>query len=339
MGSLDMLARFEAGLAACAPKLKGRRLLAAVSGGADSMALLLLAKAAEERLGFRLCAASVDHGLRGESSARDVALVRRVCKAKGIPFTALKLRLKAGPGMEARAREARQAALARAAAKRKAQFILLGHHGGDQAETLLMHLCRGAGLEGLAGLRPCVRLKAHPGVAWLRPLLGFARPELEAWLKAQGQAWREDASNQDTKLRRNLLRKRALPLLEQAWPGAGQHMASAARLLQEHAELMQQLAQASLKQARKGPRSLMLDGLAGLPPLLRRQALRLAAQGCPGLEKGLDQAATARLEQLADKGFGQADLLSGWRAEAGKGLLGFSRIPGRKAKRPARRLR
>jgi len=339
MASEDMLARFEQGLAACAPKLKGRRLLAAVSGGADSMALLLLAHAAQERLGFRLCAASADHGLRGASAARDVALVGKACKARGIPFTALKLRLKQGPGMEARAREARQAALARVALKRKAPLILLGHHSSDQAETLLMHLCRGAGLEGLAGLRPCVRLKAHAGVAWLRPLLGFTRPELQAWLKAQGQAWREDASNQDTRLRRNLLRKKALPLLEQAWPGAGQHMASAARLLQEHAALMQQLSQAALRRARKGPRSLGLDALAGLPALLRRQALRMAAQACPGLEKGLDQAATARLEQLADKGQGQADLLSGWRAEAGQGLLCFSRIPGRKAKRPARRLR
>jgi tRNA(Ile)-lysidine synthase len=334
-----MLARFEAGLLAGAPRLKGRRLLAAVSGGADSMALLLLAKAAEGHLGYRLCAASADHGLRKASGAMDVALVRKACASLGIPFTSLKLRLKPGPGLEARAREARQAALARVASRCQARFILLGHHSGDQAETLLMHLCRGAGLEGLAGLRPCVRLKPHAGVAWLRPLLGFARPELEAWLHAQGQPWREDLSNQDTRLRRNLLRLKALPLLEQAWPGAGQRMASAARLLQEHAALMQQLSSAALKRARKGPRSLSLGEMAGLAPLLRRQALRQAAQACPGLEKGLDQAATLRLEQLADKGQGQADLLSGWRAAAGKGLLRFSRISSRETKRPARRLR
>jgi tRNA(Ile)-lysidine synthase len=169
--------------------------------------------------------------------------------------------------------------------------------------------------------------------------LEFEQPELKAWLKAQGQAWREDRSNHDTRLRRNLLRQKALPLLEQAWPGAVAHMAAAAGRLREHADLLAAQAESVLRRARKGPRGLNLAVFAAWPPLLRRQALRQAAQACPGLEKGLDAAATTRLEQLADKGHGQADLLAGWRATVARGVLRFSLIPPGRAKLGSRRMR
>jgi len=187
----DQAERFAADLAALWPEdeREGRPLGLAVSGGPDSLALLLLAHAA---LPGRIAVASVDHGLRPEAAA-EVAMVGRIAAERGIPFTPIKVDLAPG-NLLAEARAARYAALARWAGESGLGAIATAHHADDQAETLLMRLNRGSGLAGLAGVRPRTRIDDSE-VTLLRPLLGWRKAELMAIVAAAGIVPAEDPSN------------------------------------------------------------------------------------------------------------------------------------------------
>lgn len=188
---LDPVARFAADLAALWPEDErdGRALGLAVSGGPDSLALLLLAA---DALPGRIAVASVDHSLRAEAAA-EVALVGRIAGERGIPFTALKVDLAPG-NLLAEARAARYAALARWAEGAGLGAVATAHHADDQAETLLMRLNRGSGLAGLAGVRPRGAI-AGSEVTLLRPLLGWRKAELAAVVAAAGITPAQDPSN------------------------------------------------------------------------------------------------------------------------------------------------
>jgi tRNA(Ile)-lysidine synthase len=182
--------RFAADLAALWPADERTGPLGlAVSGGPDSLALLLLAHAA---LPGGIAVASVDHGLRPEA-AGEVALVERIAAERGIPFTPLAVTLAPG-NTQARAREARYAALAQWAGEAGLGAVATAHHADDQAETLLMRLNRGSGLAGLAGVRPVARI-AGSEVTLLRPLLGWRKAELAAVVAAAGITPAQDPSN------------------------------------------------------------------------------------------------------------------------------------------------
>lgn len=178
-------------------------LAAAVSGGADSTALALLAQAWVARLGGSLLALVVDHGLRPDSGAEAALTLSRLA-ARGIPGRLLALRgLDRGPGLAARARVARHAALARACAEAGCLHLLLGHHALDQAETLRMRVDAGSGPAGLAGMAALVEGEA---VRLLRPLLAEPPAGLRAFLRAEGVDWVEDPSNADPATLRARLR-------------------------------------------------------------------------------------------------------------------------------------
>ncbi|MCM0000104.1 MAG: tRNA lysidine(34) synthetase TilS [Erythrobacter sp.] len=187
----DQAAGFAADLAGLWPEdeREGRALGLAVSGGPDSLALLLLAHAA---LPGRIAVASVDHGLRAEAAA-EVAMVGRIAEARGIPFTPLKVDLAPG-NLQAQARAARYAALARWAREARLGAIATAHHADDQAETLLMRLNRGSGIAGLAGVRPRGMIEGSETLL-LRPLLGWRKAELAAVVAAAGIAPAEDPAN------------------------------------------------------------------------------------------------------------------------------------------------
>jgi tRNA(Ile)-lysidine synthase len=186
--SLD---RFRAALIALAGDDPALRFGLAVSGGPDSLALLLLAHAA---LPGRIAAATFDHGLRAESAAEAEQLAA-ICYDLGVPHAILtRDAADAGRG-QAAARGWRYAALARWCAGRGLPWLLTAHHADDQAETLLMRLARGAGVGGLSGIRP-VRPLAH-AVTLGRPLLGFAKAELVAIVQAAGLQAVDDPSNRD----------------------------------------------------------------------------------------------------------------------------------------------
>lgn len=219
---MQLSARFAAELAAIWPEgERGGPLGLAVSGGPDSLALLLLAHAA---LPGQIAVASIDHGLRPEA-AGEVALVERVAGERGIPFTPLTVTLAPG-NIQARARQARYAALAGWAQDAGLGAVATAHHADDQAETLLMRLNRGSGLAGLAGVRAASRIEGSE-VALLRPLLGWRKAELAEVVAAAGITPAADPANTNPDFDRARLRAR---LAEADWLDPVQIAASAAHL-------------------------------------------------------------------------------------------------------------
>lgn len=214
--------RFAADLAALWPETERAGPLGlAVSGGPDSLALLLLA---HDALPGRIAVASVDHGLRPEA-AGEVALVERVARERGIPFTPLKVTLAPG-NTQARAREARYAALAGWAQAASLSAVATAHHADDQAETLLMRLNRGSGLAGLAGVRASSVIDGTE-VTLLRPLLGWRKSALAEVVAAAGITPAEDPSNTNPDFDRVRMRQ---ALAEAEWLDPVQIAASAAHL-------------------------------------------------------------------------------------------------------------
>lgn len=217
-----VIARFRADLASLLDTPDGPVALA-VSGGPDSLALLLLAQAV---LPGRVCAATVDHGLRPEAAA-EATLVASICAALGVPHVALTIAVRpCGEGLQAAARTARYAALAEWAEGAGAQNLATAHHADDQAETLLLRLARGAGLTGLAGVRARRPLTPGGALRLVRPLLGWRKAELEAIVAAAGIAPADDPSNGDPRFDRT----RAREMLGSGWPDAISVAASAHHL-------------------------------------------------------------------------------------------------------------
>jgi len=220
--SQSLRGRFAADLAALWPDVERSGPLGlAVSGGPDSLALLLIAHEAMPR---RVAVASVDHGLRPEA-AGEVAVVERIAAERGIPFTPIKVALAPG-NVQARAREARYAALAQWAAEAGLGAVATAHHADDQAETLLMRLNRGSGLAGLAGVRARTVIEGSE-VTLLRPLLGWRKAELASLVAAAGITAVQDPSNTNPDFDRARLRAR---MAKADWLDPVQIAASAAHL-------------------------------------------------------------------------------------------------------------
>ena len=197
-----------------------QHLAAAVSGGADSMALLLLLRQLQPRFGYTLSACHVNHGLRGQSADRDEAFVRAECARLGVPlrvFHAAELASPPAHAGEDWARRLRYTAFAQLQGQ-GIDAIATAHTANDQAETLLLRLARGTGLHGAGGIRP------RRG-CYLRPLLCLSRAETEAVCRAAGQPWVTDETNDTDAYARNRLRHNALPALESTNAAAVQNLA------------------------------------------------------------------------------------------------------------------
>lgn len=218
---------------------KDGRILAAVSGGADSLCLLLLLHELRDELGFTLCAIHVEHGIRGEESLRDAAFVEKTCGEYGIPCKvcrckALEYAREKGQTVEEAARELRYGLFQEAAQEFGADRIAVAHNQNDCAETMLFHLARGTGLKGLRGILP-VRGQV------IRPLLCIGRREIEEYLARRGQAFCVDRTNGELLYARNKIRHQALPPLVEVNANAVSHMFRTAELVSEAAELVRDL--------------------------------------------------------------------------------------------------
>ena len=188
--------------------------LVGVSGGPDSLALLFILRSLAKELRLRLCIAHLDHGLRPES-AREARYVAALAEKLKIPAVASRVKLDKKRGsLEEICRNARLKFFLRAAKDIAADKIALGHNLDDQAETVLMRILRGTGLYGLAGILPKRIIREY---AFIRPLLGTRRREIEAYLKRKRIIPLRDASNADEAFLRNRLRGRLIPLLEKAY--------------------------------------------------------------------------------------------------------------------------
>jgi tRNA(Ile)-lysidine synthase len=219
----------------------GDRVLAACSGGPDSVALVSLLLGLREEMPLEITIAHFNHKLRPEAS-EDEALVRELAGRWVLPLIAgsKNVRLEAAKrklNLEEAARLFRYAFLRRAARKAGATKIATGHTMNDQAETFLMRLLRGTGLTGLAGIEPVSG--APDGCRVIRPLLGIRRDELEAYLRERGLPSRIDASNLDLRFLRNRVRHALLPELEKNYePRIVEHLARLAALIKEEDDLL-----------------------------------------------------------------------------------------------------
>lgn len=209
----------------------GDTVICGVSGGADSMALLFALYLLREKLGIRLEAAHYNHGLRGEESDADEAFVREFCSRYDIALTVGRGTVKPGKkGLEAAAREARYSFFAQLPGK-----IATAHNADDNAETVLLHLLRGTGLQGLSGIAP-VRGNV------IRPMLSVTREQVLAFLEEYHLRFREDSSNREDLFLRNRLRHHVMPLLKKENPSLSENISAMTASLQEDAALLETMA-------------------------------------------------------------------------------------------------
>ena len=316
---------YAAGEEMLAPK---DRLLLAVSGGADSVALLRLALIWRQKYDLLLRVLHVEHGLRGRESLEDAAWVRKLCREHGLPCQVVPVDVRAlaeaeGRSEEEAARILRYQVLEEAADRWDGAKIVLAHNLNDAAETLLFHLARGTGLEGLAAIPP-------KRGRIVRPLLTASRREIEDWLCDLGQEWRRDRSNEEDTYSRNRIRHQVLPPLLGENQRALEHMARTAGIAREASGYIRRQAKRALDRyllpggqergdltERLLPRSaswiLSLD-LKREDPFLQREILRLALETAAGGAKDLG---CAHVQALLDLLRGQA----GRRLDLPYGLL------------------
>jgi len=254
------------------------RFLAACSGGPDSVGLVhALAELSIPR-GLKVEIGHVNHRLRGRESDADQRFVERLGRSVGwkVNVTASPV---TGPGnVEERARDLRHAALARMARQRRSDAILMAHTIGDQAETVFMNLLRGAGLDGLAGMRP-VRQDDSLRVTIARPLLSAERADVRAYAKAKG-GFRTDRSNADPKFFRNYIRINLFDQLDQRSPGFQYRIARLAELIRDELPILDVLAEKAkdeVGQPYKGGWLLDRRRFEGHPLAVQRRVLRKAA--------------------------------------------------------------
>jgi tRNA(Ile)-lysidine synthase len=277
----------------------GEAVLVLVSGGADSACAWGLVR----ELGYDVEALHVEHGLRGADGLADAA------HCAGLGAAVVAVDVEDGPNLEARARAARYAAARDHAGERS---IVTGHTLSDQAETVLYRLVSSSGARAIRAMRP-----AAGGI--VRPLLCATAEDTRAWCAAHGIEPREDRTNADERLRRNLIRREVMPALRRVHPGAERNLARSAELLGEVDELLRELAGEHVEP------HIALANLDEMPRALRVLVLREAAERAAGRPLRLPRALTAKLEAVAARRKGVERLSLGRDLEAvrDRGTLAF----------------
>lgn len=259
----------------------GSTVLCALSGGGDSMALLTCLLALAEARDLTVLAAHYDHQLRGEESQADAAFVADWCRRRNVPLTLGRGDVAAraarqGTGLEETARAMRYAFLEETARSVGAAAIATAHTADDNAETVLLHLVRGTGLDGLTGIPP-----RRGGI--IRPLLTVTRREVEAYLAEEGVPHREDSSNADLTFARNRIRHQVMPVLRDLNPAFSHRLAANLTHLRADRDYLEDQARRALplRQEADGV-SLSAAALAALPRPLAVRGIKqaLAALGC-----------------------------------------------------------
>jgi tRNA(Ile)-lysidine synthase len=324
--------------------LTGANVVVAVSGGADSVALLLsldeLIKA--RRLKLNLLIAHLNHRLRGKASDADASWVALLAKRLGhraaIGRIDVKRRAaKTGDNLEQAARRARYEFLEQQARTVHANVILTAHTMDDQAETVLLNLLRGSGSSGLGGVEPVRPIVAESKILLARPLLSWAlRPDTENYCRQQAVEFRTDEMNTDEKFARVRVRRQLLPLMQTFNPKLVAGLARTAELLRDDSSALDRgaarLLELSLEpdlatDAGKETSTLLrFDLLAASPPALRRRALRLWIERCRGDLKRLERVHIAAVEGLllGHRGGRVIELPGGARVSRKRALLQYS---------------
>ncbi|GAB4304722.1 MAG: tRNA lysidine(34) synthetase TilS [Candidatus Bipolaricaulota bacterium] len=300
---------------------RGERVLVAVSGGADSMALLHALHRLRDELALSLAVAHLDHGIRADTG-EDLGVVRRAAGELGLPLFHERVdvpsRARAeGGNLEQVARVVRREFLERAMGRAAATRIALGHTRTDAAETVLLHLLRGAGPRGLRGILPC-------SPPYVRPLILASRHEARAFCQAEGIPFRDDPTNADRRLARNAIRLDVLPLLARFNPQAEEALARAAGLLSEAEEALTWIADHVLAEVSR-ERGLDLGLLCALPRSVQALVVRRAAERAGGV---LEERHVAAVLAGVSVGKGEVRLPGGISARIGSGILSFGPAAG-----------
>ena len=312
-------------LVASAGQGAGRPLIAAVSGGADSSAMLLLLTDTQSRHGWRIRAAHVDHLIQSDAvraGFRDAAaaLAARV----GVPFDLLEADAPSeadasSDGLEASARRVRYAALAQLALERGAPIVAVAHTQDDQAETVLLHILRGSGIDGLSGM-PSAR-PLNDEVRLVRPLLDATRTDTEAVCRAYGWSSVHDPSNDELERTRNRVRHALLPPMTAINPNVAERLAQLARSARSDRELLDLIGEQTLERLR--------DEHGELGALPRRAFISLPGQSQTRVlralcrEGGIILSAerTAAALQVIQRGRGLVELPGGGRLSVADGTI------------------
>ncbi len=282
----------------------GDQVIAGVSGGADSICLLLALLRLRETFGHQVSVVHIEHGIRGEASAEDAEFVRSFCSVRGIECHIIHYKVP---------EYAREHKMSEEEAGRKLRYqafreekeryphtrvrIAVAHHLGDSAETMLFHLARGSGIRGLGGIAP-----VYQDV--IRPLLAVRREEIEYYLAGLGQAFCQDATNELDQYSRNRIRHQALPALVQVNSRAQEHMYAAAQQLREIRVYLQKQAEAASQtccvQLADGIR-IEQEAFLRLDPVLQKELLYQLLETMAGSGRDLTREHIAQVRELFDK--------------------------------------
>ena len=257
----------------------GENVVVGLSGGADSCALTHILARMSEKMDLHITAVHINHGIRGEEAERDERSAEEFCRRLNIEFIAYHCDIpseaaKRGIGEEEAGRLVRYEKFYEMAEKKNGAKTAVAHNMNDKAETLIMNLCRGAGMKGLAGIKPV-------GGSIIRPLIFCTRDEIEKYCDDNNIEYCTDSTNLQNEYTRNKIRNILLPWLsENINPAAGMNMANASELLREEEEYLESKAQEQYKKLLKdsgdGFVSLNVDGLASEHSVIRRRVLRIA---------------------------------------------------------------
>jgi tRNA(Ile)-lysidine synthase len=294
---------------------RGASIVIGLSGGGDSVALTSALLALRKRMGLTLAAAHLNHRLRGEESDRDEKFVRAMSTRLGLELQVERaegLGAISGANLEERARDARREFLGRVADRVGADFIALGHHRDDQAETVLMRLMRGAGAAGMAAM-------AERGPERLiRPMLSISRAEIREYLKACAITFAEDSSNSSRDFLRNRIRGELLPLLERDYaPGLGARLVEVADEMRSLDALVSAMGARELDAMRIGGGVLDVSGFGAVDRAVQAAAIRLFVAECIGSLRKISRAHVEAMRDLIVAGgpSDSVDLPDGWHAE------------------------
>ncbi|MGE5791029.1 MAG: tRNA lysidine(34) synthetase TilS [Syntrophaceae bacterium] len=311
---------------------KGDHVLVGLSGGADSVALLAALNHLRPACGIALTAAHFNHKTRASESDRDEAFVRTLCKSIGVALICGSLenaKRPRGVSLEDYLRRNRYEFLEKARQKAAATRIALGHHRGDQAETVLMNAIRGAGLNGLSGIPP-----VRNAGTLIRPLIDCSRREIVDFLAAEGLSFVDDSSNTDERFLRNRIRFNLLPELEKRYnPSISETLCRLADVIRTENDYMKDQARIRLSRWREGrgpdkPLEIPIAELMGLHPALQRRVILEIARDLSAADApiGLEHVEAVLDMAGGENPGGSLDLPGGLRVGRTYGSLEFRRV-------------
>lgn len=308
---------------------RGENIAVALSGGADSVSLLHILNELSGRMDFKLCAVHLNHQIRGKEADEDEAFVRNLCKNMGIRCITASADVPAlarqrGESLEQAGREARYALFRRIMREGKADKVATAHNMNDRAETVLMRILRGSGLDGLAGIKP-VR---EDGI--IRPLLYMPRAEIEKYCFENGLEYRTDSTNSDNEYTRNKIRNELIPILEREFnpsvieslAGLAENVCGDAEFLEEYARRLYRAMKNPLPSGK--PICLHIESLKMVDASIARRLFAIAASEALERNPELERTHYDALFALLEKNTGsRADLPNSLHATVNYGWLAF----------------